>query len=106
MTNYSRSEFETEFQAVALWQRAEEESAGRELGVVFLVGQIGRPGRDGPFPALQPEAQIDEVDGISRGHIVRLPPGPADVAVVGAQRQRELVAQGLAPLRAQVVGPV
>src|SRR5688572_3241652 len=103
MTIYSESKVVTEFHAVAQRQRAEQESTRRELGVVFLVGEILRPGRDGPLLAFQPDAQVDEIDRIARGRIVRLPPGLADVLVVGAQRQREIRRQRLAPLRTQVV---
>src|SRR5215831_20855428 len=104
MTIYSGSELVTEIQAVTLRQRAEQEAARRELGVVLLVGEILRPGRDGPLAALQPETQVDQVDRIARGHIVRLPPGLADVLVVGAQRERQVSRHRLAPLRAGVVG--
>src|SRR5437879_2629811 len=81
-----------------------QEAAGGELGVVDLVGQIPRPGCERPAGSLNAEARVDQIHRVARGHVVRIPPGTADLLVVDAAYGREAVAERLTVLHTRIDG--
>src|SRR5262245_28133938 len=86
------------------WKVWSAKGARRPLGVVFLVGEVASPRRDGPVSAGEPEAQVDQADGLALGEVVRIEPSRPGEIVVRADEEAQVVrrADRVAVLQARV----
>src|ERR1700722_6927023 len=104
IASFASSELVSHINPVTARQGSPEEAASGELRIVNLVGQILRPGGHRPSFPLEAGPEVDQIDGIARGYIVRVPPGTANFLVVETHCAVDPVDERLAVLRTEADG--
>src|SRR5216684_583450 len=76
-----------------------EKAPGGKLRVVSLVGEILRPCDERPPGRIEAGAEIDERHRIAGGHVVGVPPRPAEILIVDPQYAVDLILDRLMILK-------
>src|SRR5690606_6342079 len=67
--------------------RREQETAGRELGVVAHIVEVALPTDQGPCLATEAETPVEQVDRVADRVVLRLPVRLADALIIASQEE-------------------